>query len=341
MIIRHLRSRGTVNGPIAIIPTRVVLIPAMLILAMLILGTLTTPASSRSIHDQAGTSGFSFLKVPVGARAAAMGGASVSLAEDATVLYWNPAGLTQADGQQMTLGYVNYLLDIHSGFFGYVLPRKSGPWLGAALNYFSYGQFQETTVSDPTGSGLGTFGAMDIALSFSAAYPLQSGISIGGTAKVIYSRIEEYSSDAYAVDLGGFYPLPGGRTKVAASIQNLGFQRSGYASDHTDGLAPMVRLGASHRLQGLPLLLSVDLFKPTDHHANISLGGELIPVESVFFRLGWSSLGEDQKVGADKDDVAGFSAGVGVRWQQYGLDYALSSRAQLGEVHRVTMNVDL
>jgi hypothetical protein len=311
------------------------------VLTVLFLIIWTAPSGGRSIHDQAGTGAFSFLRIGIGARAAAMGGAYVSLCEDASALYWNPAGLTQPDGQRLALGYVNYLLDIQSGFLGYVLPPRGDLRLGAAITYFSYGEFQQTTVENPSGTGLGTFGAMDMALSISGAYPLEQGLSVGASAKIIYSRIEEYSSDAYALDVGALYPLSNGRTRIGASIQNLGFQRSGYLTDHTDGLAPVFRLGASHRLQGLPLLLSADLFKPLDHHLNVNVGGEFLPIEDVSFRLGWSSLGQDQKAGTDRDNLAGFSGGLGVGWQRYRLDYAYSSQAELGDVHRATLSLDL
>jgi hypothetical protein len=310
-------------------------------IAVLMILSLAQIAGARSIHSDAGTNAFSFLKIGVGARSLGLGGAFVSVAEDASALYWNPAGIAQLEDKQITLSYVNYLLDIHSGFVGFVLPRSDGIRLGAAVDYFSYGEFQKTTVEDPTGSQLGTFGAMDIAISFTAAYPMPSGLLLGGTAKIIYSKIEDYASDAYALDLGGLYLLADGRTRLGASIQNLGFQRSGYASDHRDGLAAVFRAGASHRLAGLPLLLSVDMYKPMDHHFNVNVGGELQPAETFFLRLGWSSLGLDQQVGTDRDDLAGFSGGVGVKWQQYGLDYAYSSMAELGDVHRATLNVDL
>lgn len=306
----------------------------------LLLGAVQT-SSGRSIHSKAGTSAFSFLKIGVGARPLGLGGAYVSVAEDANALYWNPAGISQLKGQQLTLSYVNYLLDIHSGFVGYVLPRDDRLWLGAALNYFSYGEFQRTTVEDPTGEQLGTFGAMDLSLAFSGAYVMSPGFSLGGTAKVIYGKLEDYSSDAYALDLGGLYVLPDGRTRVGLSLQNLGFQRSGYSSDDKDGLAPILRVGASRQLEGLPLLLSVDGYKPTDHHFNVNLGGEIHPAETFSLRLGWSSLGLDQQVGTDKDNLAGFSGGVGVKWQTYHLDYSYSSMAELGEVHRATLSLDL
>lgn len=310
------------------------------LMAFLFLG-MTHISWGRPIHEKAGTSAFSFLKIGVGARALGVGGAFVSVAEDASALYWNPAGISQLEDQQLTLSYVNYLLDIQSGFIGYVLPRREGIRLGAAVNYFSYGEFQKTTVEDPTGSQLGTFGALDLSLAFSGAYVIFEGFSLGATAKVIYSKIEDYSSDAYALDVGGLHRSLDGRTRVGFSAQNLGFQRSGYGSGHKDGLAPIFRVGASHRLIGLPLLVAVDAYKPTDHHLNVNMGGELSPAEHLSLRLGWSSLGLDQRVGTDKDNLAGFSGGIGVRWQLYRLDYAYSSLAELGEVHRVTLTLNL
>src|SRR5262252_10315886 len=56
---------------------------------------LATPAA-------ADPPGFAFLEVPGGARAASMGGAYASLARGAEAAFWNPAGLGQFDGTQIT-----------------------------------------------------------------------------------------------------------------------------------------------------------------------------------------------------------------------------------------------
>jgi hypothetical protein len=46
-------------------------------------------------------------EVPVGARALGMGGAFVSVADDATTLYWNPAGLPWIGHQEITASHAD------------------------------------------------------------------------------------------------------------------------------------------------------------------------------------------------------------------------------------------
>ena len=52
----------------------------------------------------------------------------------------------------------------------------------------------------------------------------------------------------------------------------------------------------------------------------------------------WSSLGKDLKLGEDSDKWAGFGFGLGLRWHNLKIDYAYSSYASLGGVHRITFS---
>ncbi|MGE5411889.1 MAG: hypothetical protein ACM3MI_13085, partial [Clostridiales bacterium] len=45
--------------------------------------------------QRAGISAAQFLKIGIGGRASSMGDAFVAVANDASALYWNPAGLSQ------------------------------------------------------------------------------------------------------------------------------------------------------------------------------------------------------------------------------------------------------
>jgi len=64
------------------------------------------------VSTGAGTSGAVFLKIPVSARASAMGDAFVSLSNDANAIYWNPAGLTNINGGSITFTHQDLISDI-------------------------------------------------------------------------------------------------------------------------------------------------------------------------------------------------------------------------------------
>jgi len=66
-----------------------------------------------------------YLRMGVGARALAMGGAFTAIADDATAAYWNPAGLTKIENIEATFMYsANMSVDRQFNYFGYA------HWLG-------------------------------------------------------------------------------------------------------------------------------------------------------------------------------------------------------------------
>src|SRR2546423_897852 len=60
----------------------------------------------------AGTSGASVLNIPVGARAIGMGEAYPALADDASSLYWNPAGIALLNQSEASFMYNQLFEDL-------------------------------------------------------------------------------------------------------------------------------------------------------------------------------------------------------------------------------------
>ena len=58
-----------------------------------------------------------FLMISPGARASGMGEAFVALADDATAVFWNPAGLAFQQGKEITLMHANWLPQFDSDLF--------------------------------------------------------------------------------------------------------------------------------------------------------------------------------------------------------------------------------
>jgi long-subunit fatty acid transport protein len=296
------------------------------------------PYAYAGINSNAGTTAYSFLKIGVGARAVAMGSAFVGLADDQSAIYFNPAGLTQLQNRSFTTSYNNYLTDIQSGFIGYIHPYDEKTRLGISINYFNYGSFDKT---DRNGENLGTFGAADFALIATYARKVNPLISLGVNAKFILEKIDNYTSDALALDIGAFHKSEKKKIQVGVMVQNLGYQLNGLSKEHKESLPAEIKVGVSHYVHGLPLLVAVDGAKPFDNDIYFSLGAELSSFKPVFLRMGWSSFGKNYKTGSDKDNLAGFSFGLGVNWKVYRFDYAYSSYADLGGVHRISISGDL
>src|SRR5437867_5242487 len=81
----------------------------------------TVPGSAQLIPNlggqRAGISAFQFLKIGAGARGAALGETFIAIANDASAMYWNPAGLTQFEGNQAIAAHTWYVVDLKHEFF--------------------------------------------------------------------------------------------------------------------------------------------------------------------------------------------------------------------------------
>jgi hypothetical protein len=304
------------------------------IIALFFTSWFLTAIPVGAVSSYVGTTGFSFLKIDAAARSAALGGAFVATQGDVNSMGVNPAGLATIGKTTGTASYTDYLLDTQLGFvgFGRALNRKTA-W-GVGIRYISYGDFQETRSDNPTGEGLPNFGANDWALQFSLSRALSKNLFVGGTLKAIYSKIETYSSDGYAVDLGVLFKAPVGDLSVGASALNIGFVRSGYSSGTQEALPVNFKLGLAYRLAHLPFLLLGDMNLPNDNDPYFSVGGEFTVAKIMFLRAGYKSL-YDEPNGLGKQ--AGLSFGTGFLWRDYQIDYAYSSLAELGKVHRISL----
>ncbi|HJP33501.1 MAG TPA: PorV/PorQ family protein [Candidatus Latescibacteria bacterium] len=286
-----------------------------------------------AVNDNAGTTGFSFLKVGVGARAAALGGAYTAISGDLESTAWNPAGVYDIGERAATVSLTSYLVDTEAGFLSLALP--SGPRLWAlSVNYFTYGELQRT---GEDGLADGTFGAFDVATGISAAQPVWNDrLTLGATAKWIYSGIDDFTADAWAIDLGVLArgPVPG--MTLGASMSNLGAVRSGFSEGDDDSLPVLLRAGIAHQPAHfpLPLLLVADLTVPNDNDPYFTFGAEVKLAGGLTLRPGYSL----QQSGLDGDEALGLSSGAGLDLKGMRLDYAYASFPALGDVHRISLS---
>ncbi|NUM66165.1 PorV/PorQ family protein [candidate division KSB1 bacterium] len=271
--------------------------------------------------QEAGKSGLAFLKIGVGGRAAALGEAYVALAQDATAIYWNPAGLAQAQ----------WLESVNHDFYAVSFAGFGGV-LGLGLTTQS---IPDIEVRDrPTAEPIGTFDGRDLALAL--AYGRKHGASLawGLAAKYLYEKIYLNSANGFALDLGAGWQAPGSPVRLAASVQNLG--KMGAHAREDIALPALLRAGAAYQLAstgGDPAfaltLENALLFKGGNA---VSAGLEYWPRHGIAGRAGYQ-LGRENR---------GLTAGFGANRGSFTLDYGyLPFRNDLGATHRFALLVKL
>ncbi|MEE9443907.1 MAG: PorV/PorQ family protein [candidate division Zixibacteria bacterium] len=315
---------------------------AVLIIIFAVLMMSNIPINAGDINKNAGTTGFSFLKQGVGARAVSLGGAFVSIAGDPSIIYYNPAGTAHLDGRQFLAGYHNYVLDVQSGFVAATMPFKTYGNIGLFISYMNFGEFIRTDVNGVVDNADPTFSGGDFLIGANYSRFIGSFLSAGINAKFISESADGYSSQAIAVDFGLMLTnfFGDSLTNAGVSVYNFGGVLSGFsaASDysHKDKLPTGVRAGVSHSLRELPVIVSLNGVYPNDNDLYISAGLEFYKLEPLYLRLGYSTFGQNYKTGSDRDGLGGFAFGFGLDYKQLQISYAFMPYLDLGSSHRVT-----
>ncbi|HNW58461.1 MAG TPA: PorV/PorQ family protein [bacterium] len=295
---------------------------------------LTVFGTAALASTPGGTAGFQFLKTHTSARSAAMAGAMVAVTPDYAALHFNPAGIAATSSRSGSFSYLHHLLDFNAGHITFLQPGIGPGVIAAAIDYMDYGNFDRR---DQDNQDLGQFHAGSIA--FTGAYGLQPlpQLYAGLSLKYLRAAIDDYASDAVAVDGGILYRIPSQQLSLGASFGNAGKVLSAFVSTR-DPLPTVVRLGLTKSLAHLPLMLSLQLYKYSDEEWHGALGGEFTVYENVFLRLGYDQAGREMHVDQSGDRFAGAALGLGAIWREYRIDYAISSMGALGVLNRFTLS---
>src|SRR5260221_7311423 len=79
---------------------------------------------------EAGYSSANFLKIGMGARAAAMADSFTAVADDPTAIYWNPAGLALVQGTGLSATHGQWLQGVTNDYIALSQPIANGGALG-------------------------------------------------------------------------------------------------------------------------------------------------------------------------------------------------------------------
>ncbi len=324
---------------------------------------------------RSGTTAVNFLEIGYGPAGQAVGDAYVSMANDISSIYWNPAGLGYMKSNEFQAAIQPWFADIDMTFLGFGVTNERVGSFAVGVIAATYGDEEVTTVDSPEGTGE-TFDGQDLSVSLSYSRRLVNWFSVGLTGKYINSRIINESGSAFALDLGtiiktGFLAHngdPATGLTIGMSISNYGsrirytgldLQRPIDIAPNEDGNFSTVPAVFDLESWELPLIfrlgisfnpiytgrnrftMSVNALHPNNNSESVNLGGEyqfIMPSIGVFtLRGGYKGL-------FLVDSEYGYSFGAGLKLnfvgqRSLGIDYAYRDIGLLGYVQSYSISL--
>jgi hypothetical protein len=331
------------------------IIPAMLCYAFVVNGVNAQDAPKYSNE---------FLAIGVGARSLGMGSAQTSAVSDVNAGYWNPAGLLHVKGDiQVGLMHSEYFSGIAKyDHVGIAKPIDSSSTLAFTFIRFGIDDIPNTIdLVDPSGNidydRITTFSVADQAFMLSYARKLKTpGLSLGGTAKVIYRRVGEFGQAwGFGLDAGAMYDRNKWRFAAMARDVTGTFNAWSYTLDDrtlevfqqtnneipensVEVTIPRIFLSVTREFklnEKFDLLATADIENTFDGKRNTLLstdawsadpraGIELSYSKVLYIRFGVNNIQEQQQIDGSTQLKVAPNMGVGLRIKSLSLDYALT-----------------
>lgn len=270
---------------------------------------------------------FNFLRLPVSAHAAALGGEASTLVEDdAAFIFHNPALINNVTDRTLNLNMMTYMEGSTTASASFIRAAGERSTWGVSGQFMSYGSMRQT---DASGQQTGDFSARDVAVGGSFAYALSNKFTGGISAKFVASYIGSYSSLGAAVDLGLNYYDSQSELSLSVVARNLGGQLSAY-DDEFERMPLDLQLGVTKRLLRSPLRLTASLVRLNDWEyglgRHIVVGADLILSPQFYVAAGYNALRAAEMKISESDGSsahgAGLSIGAGLQLQRLKLQLA-------------------
>jgi len=311
---------------------------------LLIIGTARAQLFPVLGGQRAGISTAQFLKIGVGGRASAMGESFIAISDDASALYWNPAGLAQFSKNQLIISHNLWVVDINNDFIGAVYHLDEDNSFGASLTAVTMDDMPVTTEFAPFGTGE-YFGYTDIAVSITYARRMTKQFSFGGSVKYIEETLDKLKMRGVMIDLGTYYRTGLGSTRFAVTVSNFGSELApdGQVTlvgnrevEEWQSFAPptIFRIGFAfepYESEEHKITTSIQLNHPNDNSENVAIGAEYAWQKMFFLRGGYKFNVDEQN----------FSFGLGIQVPisiaEFSFDYAFTNFERLGSAHRFSI----
>lgn len=325
-----------------------------LIVVFILLGML----SHRDVL--AGKYAADFLRIGVGARALALGGAYTAIADDGTAFYWNPAGLAQISRFQAHVGHVPMFGGLAQYNFANVALNLGTVacavgWIRMGVDEIPrysklqiIGNMRERSTGRPEGFFNDTEDA--VFFSFARAFPftlsfgggfspliIPAELYVGATAKFIHHQLAEATGTGQGVDVGALVRLLSRRRIKRQSVRwmtlgvsardisrtTLTWSTDNHTRDQV-GLTITAGTSVSQLLKSLRTRVTFSFDQEFGAFKDRHLGAEITMLSTLALRAGLQN--QDLTVGA------------GIRVLGLKINYAFVTY-ELGNTHRISGSV--
>ena len=282
---------------------------------------------SHEIRAQESETVYNFLRLPVSAHAAALGGDNITIDDDdPTMVFHNPALVSNVTDRSLNLNYMTYMEGVKVASASFVKALRQRATWAVEAQYVDYGSMKQTTAENEV---IGKVSAKDIAVGGTFTYALSNKIAGGVTAKFVSSSLAGFNSIGMAVDLGLNYLNPELGLSVSAVARNLGGQLKAYEDDF-EKLPFDLQLGVSKRLGESPLRFSVTMTRLHDWDDkfvnHLVFGAEAFLADNIWIGGGLNPRRSDEMKISDGETEsshgAGLSFGGGLQLERFKLQLA-------------------
>ncbi len=312
-------------------------------------------ASIGATAQQAGTTAYTFLNMPYGAKIGGLGGVNISLyGNDPTLFLSNPALASDSLTQRPTVNYTAFPTGVGLSSATYSHSFKKGGLWSAGVQYLSYGKIEGY---DNTGVSTGSFTPNDYAIIISHVRT-SNNIRFGASIKQVGTNIAGFASSATLVDMGGLFVHPSQRFTVGLTVKNVGFQWQQISETIETSLPFDVQLGASVKPLYMPFRFSLtfyqlnqwDLTLPNETITNsfadnlmrhIVIGTELLINKHINILFGYNHLRKRELKLEEAGGFSGFSLGLNIKTKAFEFVYAYGGYNVAGNANMFTLSVDM
>jgi hypothetical protein len=274
------------------------------------------------------TAAYSILGTGVGARGSALGDSYVALVEDASALFWNPGALGCLQRPMIQTDYRHFPLGGQEQVLAGVLPVHHSGVLGCDITYRDLGTQDGY---DAQGVSTQSFHPNDFAFGFGWGIPLSPRVSVGFRTLWFRQNAPDYHETGLVENVGVLV-IPCNNVRLGAALKNMGLDTNGFSLpvEMNIGLSRVSQWGegAEHSLG-----TAVGLDFRAHDLSRFNMGLEYSYRSAFFLRMGWAPRWGENEL----NTLQSFTTGVGFSKNGWALDYALTSQAELGWEHRISI----